>query len=215
MEQNTDRFAGFSDVITSVEPLDAIVGEPMPEVVAKVTDRLDDICRAFIAKSPFCVVATSSPTGHIDVSPKGDPMGFIHVLDDKHLAIPDRPGNRRADSFHNLLEDPRVGMIFFIPGKGETLRISGEARIVRDEALRQSMIVNDNVPELALVIYVERAFIHCPKCIIRSKLWQPEAWTDHSELPGVGAAMIKHGKLDMTEEELRAKAVESGATRLY
>lgn len=215
MDTTTDRFAGFSDVIGSIDEVMEILGEPMSSVMAKETDRLDEICRTFISKSPFCIIASSNPEGFIDVSPKGDPAGFVRVLDDKHLAIPDRPGNRRADTFHNLFKDPRLGMIFIIPGKRETLRISGEARLVRDEELRQSMAVNGKVPQLAVVVYVERIFMHCPKCMVRSKLWEPEAWPDHSDTASIQQAMIQHGQLTVSDEELYAEAVASGTTRLY
>jgi PPOX class probable FMN-dependent enzyme len=215
MQSDTEKFARFTDFVTNIDDVLAVLGQPMPQVIAKVTDRLDDVCRRFIATSPFCLVASSDPTGFIDVSPKGDPAGFVQVLDDKHLAIPDRPGNRRVDTFHNLFKDPRVGLIFIIPGKRETLRISGEARIVRDAELRRSMAINGRVPELALVVYVERIFTHCPKCMVRSKLWEPEAWPDHSNTASHREAMIKHGKLDMTIEELEAEAVRTGTTRLY
>ena len=147
MTAATDKFAGIQDIVTSAEDMQSVLGEPMPQVLIKEIDHIDDICRDFIAKSPFCVIASANPGGHIDVSPKGDPVGFVRVLDEKHLAIPDRPGNRRADTFHNLLRDPRLGILFIIPGKTETLRVSGEACITRDESLRQLMPVNRKVPE--------------------------------------------------------------------
>ena len=116
-------------VISTVDELEAVVGTPLPAVVDKVIDHVDDICREFIARSPFCLVATSSPDGHLDISPKGDPAGFVHVLDEHHLVIPDRPGNRRADTLHNLLRDDRIALIFLVPGTTETVRVSGRARI--------------------------------------------------------------------------------------
>lgn len=215
MTAATDKFAGIQDIVTSVEDMQSVLGEPMPQVLIKEIDHIDDICRDFIAKSPFCVIASANPRGHIDVSPKGDPVGFVRVLDEKHLAIPDRPGNRRADTFHNLLRDPRLGILFIIPGKTETLRVSGEARITRDESLRQSMPVNRKVPELALVVHVERVFMHCPKCMVRSKIWQPEEWPDSTKVAGIGETMIQHGKLDMTHDELYAEVVRTGTDRLY
>lgn len=211
----TEKFAGLGSVITSIDDVTDVIGSPMPQVLAKVTDHLDDVCRRFIAKSPFCLIASSDPEGAIDVSPKGDPPGFVRVLDEKHLAIPDRPGNRRMDTFHNIVKDPRVGLIFMIPGKRESLRVSGEARIVRDEDLRQSMAMNGKVPEFALVVYVERAFSHCPKCLIRSKLWDPDAWPDHDDTATHVEAMIQHGNLQMTPEELENEAERTGTKRLY
>ena len=215
MHTTADRFAGFHDIVTSSDGVKTVIGEPMSQVVAKVTDHLDDLCRSFISKSPFCLIASSNPDGQIDVSPKGDPVGFVQVLDDNHLAIPDRPGNRRVDTFHNLTRDPRLGIIFIIPGKNETLRVSGEARIVRDEELRQTMAVNGKMPDLALVVYVERVFMHCSKCMVRSKIWQPEAWPDSSDTPTISEAMIKHGNLKITPEELRAEAERTDTLKLY
>ena len=169
----------------------------------------------FIAKSPFCIIASSDPQGTIDVSPKGDPPGFVRVLDDKRLAIPDRPGNRRIDTFHNLMRDPRVGLLFIIPGKTETLRISGEARIVRDLELRESLQFKGKVPALALVVYVTHAFMHCPKCMVRGSIWQPDAWPDSEKIADIGTALIAHAKLDETPEQLRDIAEREGLTTLY
>src|SRR5258705_2818538 len=126
----------------------------------------------------------------MDVSPKGDPPGFVQVLDDETLAIPDRPGNRRADTFSNVLQNPGVGLIFLIPGKLETLRVNGRARIVRDMALRERMAVQGKVPQIALVVTVEEAFIHCGKCMIRSQLWQPESWPDGDALPSQAECLV-------------------------
>lgn len=215
MAGHGDRFAGFDDIVTSEAELLQAIPAPLPQVIAKVTDHLDTVCRDFIARSPFCILASSSPDGPLDLSPKGDPPGFVQVLDDHRLAIPDRPGNRRADTFRNLLRDPRLGILFLIPGKTETLRISGEARIVRDAELRRSMAVAGKVPALALVVHVDRAFIHCPKCMIRSALWQPEAWPQSADLPDIGAAMIRQGGLAMTEAELFDLVEGEGMTALY
>jgi len=215
MDGKDARFENFAGIVTSNDEITSIIGDPMPQALAKEIDHLDDICRKFIAASPFCVIASSNPERHIDLSPKGDPAGFVRVLDDKHLAVPDRPGNRRVDTFHNLLKDPRIGIIFMIPGKGETLRVAGEARIVRDERLRETMAVNRRVPALALVVYVERVFLHCPKAILRSKLWQPDAWPDSRGTASIGQAMIAHGKLGVTEEELEKEARKAGVLALY
>jgi PPOX class probable FMN-dependent enzyme len=215
MDTSNGRFSGFEEIITSFDDIRSVMGEPPPSVLAKVIDRLDEVCQAFIAQSPFVVIASASATGQLDLSPKGDPAGFVHVLDDKHLVIPDRPGNRRADTFHNVLENPQIGLLFIIPGKSETLRVSGEARIVRDHSVRAALAVQGRIPEFAWVVYVERAFMHCPKCMVRSKLWQPEAWPDHTGLATIAEAMVKHAKLDMTPEELVADVEKAGITRLY
>jgi predicted pyridoxine 5'-phosphate oxidase superfamily flavin-nucleotide-binding protein len=143
-------------------------------------------------------------------------VGFVQVLDEKHLAIPDRPGNRLAATFTNLIENPHVALIFLIPGKLETLRISGEARIVRDEVVRKNMAVDGKVPELAIIVYVEQAQIHCPKCMIRSKLWQPDAWPDSSGIATISEATFKHAKPpNMTIKELDDYAERDGWTKLY
>ncbi|MBI1179346.1 MAG: pyridoxamine 5'-phosphate oxidase family protein [Alphaproteobacteria bacterium] len=210
-----DPFSRFTDVVGAFEDVRDLLGAPNKAVRDKVIDRLDEVCRAFIARSPFLVMATAGADGHLDLSPKGDPAGFVRILDDTMLAIPDRPGNRRADSFRNLLENPRIGLIFVIPGKTETLRVGGTARIVRDRALRESLAVQGKVPELAVAVHVERAFIHCPKCMVRSGLWTPDAWPDHAAVPGIGEAMVRHARLDITAEELDAIAEREGLKRLY
>ena len=209
------RFAGFEDIVTDISDVTGVLGEVKEFVKNKVIDHLDEVCQRFIETSPFMVMATTGAGDYIDLSPKGDPAGFVRILDEKRLAIPDRPGNRRADTFHNLLKNPQLGLIFMIPGKLETLRVSGEARIVRDQKLRESMAVDAKVPDLAVVLYVERAFIHCPKCMVRSGLWTPEKWPDASAIPDIGQAMIQHARLDMTVEELGAYANREGLTKLY
>jgi len=175
----------FADVITTEAELRAIVARPNRWIMSKVKPKLDEDCIRFIARSPFVVLASTGPSGHLDLSPKGDPAGFAQVLDDKTLVLPDQPGNRRIDSFRNILGNPNVGLIFFVPGEGETLRVGGLAIIVRDRILRESLSLNGSVPELATVVTVERAFFHCGKCILRSKLWdsreqseQPQARTN-------------------------------------
>lgn len=210
-----DKFSGFDGIVTSVEEIRAELGEPMPQVLAKVIDRLDDVCKSIIAKSPFILVASANSAGEVDVSPKGDPEGFVLVIDDKHLAIPERPGNRRIDTFGNLLENPQVAVIFIIPGKGETLRVKGEARIVRDAALRERMAFKGRVPDFAVVVHVEKAMMHCPKCMVRSKLWEPDTWPDHSDTPSIAEAAVVHANLDMTPEEYRALVEAKGRAKLY
>jgi PPOX class probable FMN-dependent enzyme len=215
LQRQDAKFALFDDIVSSFESVRQVLREPMPAVVAKQIDYLDDVCRAIIEKSPFVVVASADANGYPDISPKGDPPGFVRVVDEKHLAIPDRPGNRRLDTFKNILANPYVAIIFIIPGKGETLRVTGECRIVRDVGLRESMALNDKVPEFALVVHVERVIIHCPKCMIRAGLWKPESWPDSTMTAGINQAMVAHAKLDVTPEELRELAIEDGCTTLY
>ena len=134
-----DKFSAFEGVITNDEALREVLGPPMQLAVDKVIDHIDDVSRAIIEKSPFALLASATSGAYPDVSPKGDPAGFVRVIDEKYIAIPDRPGNRRGDTLTNLLENPYLAVIFLIPGKGETLRVSGECRVVRDRALRESM----------------------------------------------------------------------------
>jgi uncharacterized protein len=172
----------FSDIVRSEQQLREIAGKPSFWFSGKVLSRLDDACRRFIAKSPFLVVASSGASGHVDASPKGDEPGFVRVLDDTTLAIPDRAGNRRFDTFQNLLANPSIGLIFFVPGRRETLRVNGKALIVRDRSLRESMASKGRVPELATVVSVAQAFFHCGSCIARSNLWN-QAEQDHPLVP--------------------------------
>lgn len=211
---NTNSLSPFQEILTNEAEIEAILGKPNSRVMAKVTDRIDNLIRDFIARSPFLLIATADSAGRFDVSPKGDPPGFVRVLDERTLAIPDRPGNRRADTLRNILQNPRVGLIFLVPGKGETLRVSGTARIVRDRWLRESMAVNGRVPELALVVAVEEAFAHCTKCMVRSRLWEPDTWNPDGLLT-IASAQIAHGRLGLTLEEMEAIAAESVRTRLY
>ena len=172
---------GFEHVITTEHDLRDAAGKPSFWFQNKILTKLDIHCRRFIAASPFVVIASAGAAGPIDTSPKGDAPGFVQILDDCTLALPDRSGNRRFDTFHNLLENPNVGLIFFVPGRRETLRVSGKAIIVRDLVLRKSMAVKGKVPHLAIVASVERAFFHCGSCIARSKLWTLTS-SDHAVL---------------------------------
>ncbi len=207
--------AEFSDVISTETQLRELIGLPAERNVQKVISTLDTHCQAFIAKSPFMLLASASADGRIDVSPKGDPAGFVQVLDEHTLAIPDRPGNRRADSLSNIIQNPQVGMLFLIPGKRETLRINGRARIVRDAWLREQMAVRGKAPALAIVVQVEEAFMHCAKCLIRSQLWQPESWPDFSELASLAQVLIDHAQLTCTVEEFDEVIDDAYRNQLY
>jgi uncharacterized protein len=202
------------EVLSTEDEIEAAIGKPAPRMLAKVVDSLDDICRAFIARSPFVVVASSDSKGRLDVSPKGDLPGFVQILDGRTIAIPERPGNRRADTFRNVLQNPRVGLMFIVPGKGETLRVSGTACVVRDAWLRERMAVAGRLPELALVVKVEEAFIHCTKCMVRSRMWQPDTW-NAAGLASAVEALVVHSRLDMTVAELQSLYENDLRTRLY
>ena len=163
--------------ITTEAELRELLGEPLPRVAAKARPSLDEIDRQWLAASPFCLVATSGPDGSCDVSPKGDPPGFTVVLDDRTIALPERAGNRRADGFTNILANPHVGLIYLLPGRGDTLRINGRARLVRDADLLDRMVVKGHRPLLATVVEIDQVFFHCAKAFLRSALWDPETWT--------------------------------------
>ncbi|MDT0528137.1 pyridoxamine 5'-phosphate oxidase family protein [Micromonospora sp. DSM 115977] len=162
--------------ITSHEELRELLGAPMPRAVTKERPVLHARDRDWLAASPFCLVATAGADGSCDVSPKGDPPGFALVLDERTIAIPERPGNRRADGYRNILDNPHVGLIFMIPGRTDTLRINGRARLVRDAPWFDDMVVKGHRPILAVMVEIEQIFYHCAKAFLRSELWQPESW---------------------------------------
>ena len=162
--------------ITSEDELTALLGEPLKRVAEKVRPTLHEMDRVWLAQSPLCLVATSDADGRCDVSPKGDPPGFTLVLNDTTIVLPERPGNRRADGFRNVLANPHVGLVYLIPGRGDTLRINGRATLVRDAPFFDDLVVKGHRPQLALVVAIEEVFYHCPKAFLRSELWRPETW---------------------------------------
>ena len=210
-----DLQSRFCDVIRTEEELRAVMGNPSALVTRKELNELDSHAREFIGRSPFLLIGTSGADGRIDMSPKGDPPGFVHVLDEKTLAIPDRLGNRRADTFSNLLVNDQIGLIFLIPGKQETLRISGRAIIVRDPSIREEMAVGGKLPEFAIVVEVDQMFFHCAKCMIRSNLWKPECWPTLSGLPSLAETMVSAGRLHQSVQEMQAIVDNDALTRLY
>ncbi|MFT4287735.1 MSMEG_1061 family FMN-dependent PPOX-type flavoprotein [Nocardioides sp.] len=170
--------------ITNLDDLIEVVGLPGERAAAKGRAALLDVDRAWLAASPFCLVATADAAGNCDVSPKGDPAGqLVHVLDDTTIAIPERPGNKRADGYRNILQNPHVGLNFVIPGRGDTLRINGRARLVRDADFFDELVVRGHRPALALVVEIEDIFFHCAKAFLRSRLWDPESWEPDALVP--------------------------------
>ena len=163
-------------VVSDAEHLRELVGSPIPRVADKARSTLHELDREWLAAAPLCLVATAGADGSCDVSPRGDPPGFTHVLDERTIAIPDRPGNRRVDGFRNLLDNPHVGLIFLIPGRGDTLRINGTAQLLHDAPFFDEMVVDDHRPRLVLVVGVEEVFFHCSKAFLRSSLWDPASW---------------------------------------
>ncbi len=172
--------------ISDLSTLRGIVGSPTELTLTKMSDRLNSLTRQFIEHSPFVCVATASPDGGLDVSPRGDPPGFVRVLDERTLLLPERPGNRIADSLTNLVADPRIALLFLIPGIGDTFRVNGRAEIVEDPQLLGPSAINGRIPRVGILVSVEEAYTQCGKALIRSDLWNAERHIDRSELPSAG-----------------------------
>ncbi|UNO44297.1 pyridoxamine 5'-phosphate oxidase family protein [Streptomyces sp. MST-110588] len=162
--------------VSSEAELRELVGEPDERAANKTRTCLHELDRQWLARSPFCLIGTSDGQGRCDVSPKGDPAGFTLILDDTTIVIPDRPGNRRVDGFRNVLANPHVGLNYLVPGRGDSLRINGRARVLRDAPFFDEMVVKGNRPRLALLVEIEEVFYHCSKAFLRSDLWKPETW---------------------------------------
>ena len=192
--------------------LRALLGEPSDLVRAKVSDRLNDLTRRFVDLSPFVLLATSAPDGSCDVSPRGDPAGFVRVLDERTLLLPDRPGNRLADSLRNVLENPHVALLFVIPGVTDTFRVNGRAEIVTDSELLELCAIEGKVPKLAIRIEVEQCYTHCSKAFLRSNLWDPERFVDRDELPSPGE-LLRSTNPEVEPETYDAERAERYARR--
>jgi PPOX class probable FMN-dependent enzyme len=177
-----------SYLVTTMDELEALYDKPFGPATVKEIDHVNAHYRAFIEAAPFFAMATSGPEG-LDCTPRGDPPGFVRVADEKTLLIPDRRGNNRIDSLRNLLHDPRISLLFLIPGCGETIRINGRAAISTDPELCKSFATNDKVPRCVLVVTVERVYYQCPKAIVRSKLWDPATQVDRKTLPTPGTIL--------------------------
>jgi PPOX class probable FMN-dependent enzyme len=202
--------------ITSPDELRELLGPVMPRAAKKERTKLHEMDRVWLANSPFCVLATADAEGRCDASPKGDPAGhLIHVLDDTTIAIAERPGNRRADGYLNVLANPHIGILSLIPGRHETLRINGRARLLRDAPFFDELIVKGHRPILALLVEIEQIFFHCQKSFLRSGLWQPESWNPGT-LPS-HATMVKcvMDTPESLEELERYYAPENYETKLY
>ena len=205
----------LDEVITDRTRLRELLPEYDGPFIFKVANCVTELARRYIAASPFIVIATIGKDGRIDVSPKGDPPGFVEVFDDYTLIIPDRLGNHRLDSFENLLFNPSIAIIFFIPGNTETLRISGSARIVRDLAIQERHAVNGKPPELALVVEVSEAFMHCSKAFVRSRMWKPAQWPDRKGVPSLAEWAADISKPVDTIAQLQQHADDDVRDRLY
>lgn len=199
MKQSADT-ASASTRITSIEQLETIYGEPAPRSLAKEIDYISEHYRAFVEKSPFVTVATCGPEG-LDCSPRGDAPGFVRVIDDKTVLLPDRRGNNRIDSLRNLVRDPRISLLFLIPGVNETLRINGRAQISVDPDLCASFAVQGKLPRSVLVVSVERIYFQCQKALVRSRLWDAGAQIPRTELPSTGTMLEALSGNDFDGEE--------------
>ena len=202
------------DTIENFERLREVYGAPSERALKKQLSRFDKHCRAFIARSPFLVIASSDPSGRCDASPKGDAPGFVEVLDDETLLIPDRLGNNRVDTIGNLLERPGVGLIFFVPGLNETLRVNGRAHITTDPTLLDPLAVNGKLPRSGILVSADEVYFHCGKALIRSDLWNPEKQLRRSEFPSLGRILADQIG-GITVEESERLTAESYKTRLY
>ncbi|MBV9346802.1 MAG: pyridoxamine 5'-phosphate oxidase family protein [Pseudolabrys sp.] len=196
-----------SHVVESVAQLESLYGEPMPTALAKEIDHISQGYRALIEAAPFVIIATSGPDG-LDCSPKGDMPGFVRIVDERTVMIPDRPGNNRLDGFKNLMTDPRIALLFLIPGVGETLRINGRGQVSVDPALRESFAVNGKPARAVLIVTIETIFFHCSKAIMRGKLWDAKAQIDRKSLPSTGTiiAELTDGKLGGAQYDKDAPA---------
>jgi PPOX class probable FMN-dependent enzyme len=191
--------------VTSTEALVALLGEPAQRARDKTRPALLDVDRDWLAATPFCMVATADAAGRCDASPKGDPPGqLVHVLDDRTIALAERPGNRRVDGFHNILANPHVGLNFFIPGRGDTLRVNGRARLVSDAPFLDEMLVRGQRPLLAMVVDIDEVFFHCAKAFLRSQLWDPATWAPEARVPRRAVLAQAVEPSDRTLDELDA-----------
>lgn len=204
-----------SHVIDSIDVIRSLQPKLHPTQPAKILDHVDPLCQIWIERSTFLLMATHGADGSVDVSPKGDPAGFVRVLDPHTLAIPDRPGNHRWDSFENLLETGRIGLVFLVPNRNEVVRVNGSAQIVQDPALLESMAIKGRVPEMAVLVRVEEAFYHCGKAIIRSRLWSPQDAEPVDDLPTYAEALKAHSKVDIELEQIAERMKYNDEKRLY
>lgn len=209
----------FKEVVSTpsqFEELRLIHGNPSPRASNKVIHSIDHHCRTFISKSPFLTMATSSSNGTCDVTPRGDKPGFVIVLSDHHLFIPERPGNKRLDSVQNIISNPHASLLFMIPGLRETLRVNGKAFICRDRELLDQSTVDGRSPLFGIGIEVEECYVHCAKAFIRSGLWQPNSWLPKDMLPSAPKMLVDHSKIPgVTAEQVEKELNEGYENRLY
>jgi PPOX class probable FMN-dependent enzyme len=199
--------------IDDLAALRALIGEPQPIVCAKIADRLDPLTREFVVRSPFICIATADAQGNCDVSPRGDPPGFVRILDDRTLLVPDRPGNRLADSLTNLLVNPRIGILFVVPGVCDTFRVNGRATLTTDAALLEPCVVEGKPPKLGILVDIEAAYPQCAKAFLRSHLWDPARFVARDELPSFGAMLRERKGEDFDADDYDRARAERYARR--
>lgn len=202
-----------TEIIRDEGELRALLGFPKPIVASKMIDRLNPLTRQFIERSPMVCIATSDARGNCDASPRGDPAGFVRILDDTTLLLPERPGNKIADTLRNILQNPHVGLLFLLPGIGDTFRVNGRATLTTDADLLEPSTVNGRRPELGILIDVDEAYPQCSKAFIRSALWDPEHYQRRTDLPSSGEIMraIRDGDFDAeTYDRERAERYARG-----
>jgi PPOX class probable FMN-dependent enzyme len=208
----------FRDRLETEDDLRALIEAPPPDARPwqKEIPALDDHCRAFIAHSPFLVLATAGTDGRCDASPRGGPPGFVRVLDDHRLAFGDLPGNRRQDSHRNLIATGRAALLFMVPGRAETLRVNGRACLTRDPEVLEAVALDGTPPSLAVGMQVEVAFLHCAKALLRSRLWRPEDWRELDELPSSARILRDHvNSSEITEDAVAAALDQSYSTTMW
>jgi uncharacterized protein len=206
----------MSRVISTEDELRRIVAPPSPPIADKAIDHVDDASRAFLEASPFFLLATSAPDGSCDVSPRGDPAGSVAVLDRTTLAFGDRRGNRRLDSVRNILANPRVGMLFLVPGRGDTLRVNGTARVVADADYLPALARGGVVPHFAVEVAVEELFLHCSKAFARSALWEPATWPAAGAVPTAGEIVrSQHASVTVPAAEIDAALADDALRNRY
>jgi hypothetical protein len=205
----------FNDTITTIDQLRDVIPPPGEPALRKEIDFIDEHARDFIARSTFLLLGTSDAGGRCDVSPKGDVPGFVQVLDEHTLVIPDRPGNQRMDSYTNIIENPHVGLLMIMPGADWTLRVNGRATIVRDADVLERCAVDGKTPALAIGVHVEELYLHCPKCFLRSKLWDEDAWVPREAQPSFAKMSRDQAGYGQVPVEAVEKALAASNAKLY
>lgn len=201
--------------VTETAKLKEIIGEPKPDIATKEMPALDSHCRHFISLCPFLCISTADAAGNQDVSPRGDPQGFVRVLDDRTILITDRKGNRRVDTMRNILENPNVGLLLMLPGVEEVVRINGKATLTEDPGLLADSAVNGSVPALGIIVKIDDVFFHCAKAVIRSKLWDPETPIKRTDFPTYGEIVRDQRAPDSDPADINAGLQNDYRTRLY